>query len=155
MKNIIFSRRNVDFNIVNLELFSVILELPRSFRTRLHVKSRPNYTQLEALFHGIMCATRRCAPETIIFGFWTLYTHTQLIRDFRAIFLATFFLSVCTITASNQSSHFQKLSLLQPEKWSGCYYNTRVAHLGLSKSYFPSGCPRVHSYRVVNRIPCS
>ena len=107
------------------------------------MKSRPNYTQLGALFHGIMWDTRRCAPQTIIFGFWTLYTHTQLIRDFREIFLATFFVSVCTITASNQSSHFQKLSLLQPEKWSGCYYNTRVAHLGLPKSKSPPGCPRV------------
>ena len=37
MKNIIFSRRNLDFNFVNLEQFSVISELLRSFRTRLHV----------------------------------------------------------------------------------------------------------------------
>ena len=37
MKNIIFSRRNLDFNFGNLELFSVISELPGSFRTRLHI----------------------------------------------------------------------------------------------------------------------
>ena len=37
MKNIIFSRRNLDFNFVNLELFSAISELPGSFRTRLHI----------------------------------------------------------------------------------------------------------------------
>ena len=37
MKNIIFSWRNLDFNFVNLELFSAISELPGSFRTRLHI----------------------------------------------------------------------------------------------------------------------
>ena len=37
MKNNIFSRRNLDFNFVNLELFSVISELSGSFRTRLHM----------------------------------------------------------------------------------------------------------------------
>ena len=39
MKNIIFSRRNLDFNIVNLAIFSMILELAGSFRTRLHMSS--------------------------------------------------------------------------------------------------------------------
>ena len=38
MKNVIFSWRNLDFNFVNLELFSAISELPGSFRTRLHVE---------------------------------------------------------------------------------------------------------------------
>ena len=37
MKNLIFSWRNLDFNFVNLEFFSVISELSGSFRTRLHM----------------------------------------------------------------------------------------------------------------------
>ena len=37
MKNIIFSRRNLDFKIVNLGIFSVISELLRFYRARLHM----------------------------------------------------------------------------------------------------------------------
>ena len=37
MKNIIFSRRNLDFKIVDLKIFSVISELLRFYRASLHM----------------------------------------------------------------------------------------------------------------------
>ena len=37
MKNIIFSRRNLDFKIVDLKIFSVISELLRFYRASLHI----------------------------------------------------------------------------------------------------------------------
>ena len=40
MKNIIFSRRNLDFKIVNLDIFSIILELAWFYRARLHMERK-------------------------------------------------------------------------------------------------------------------
>ena len=63
MKNNIFSRRNLDFRIVNLELFSVILELPWFYRARLHIGMAPNRTSSNVVLIAF-------APNK---GYMTLY----------------------------------------------------------------------------------
>ena len=77
MKNIIFSRRNLDFNFVNLELFSAISELPGSFRTRLHIGTAPKQgldAEL-AIWSGTMryLGIVTFNSTTILFGFYIYF----------------------------------------------------------------------------------
>ena len=74
MKNIIFSRRNLDFKIVDLELFSVILHLAWFYRARLlrrcYAKTLPvlNPEHAPAAAHGPIGvrAVRKCDQEVFL-----------------------------------------------------------------------------------------